>query len=191
MKLNTAFLDLFLTLLFCFIILWVLALVLISEQKTEDSAPKLDSKFTIITKWEASLDCDVDLWAQRQGNLNSLTGFSRRENDVFILHNDNTSSNYGAVDEQVLEEATETLTIEQIKEDQYHISLHGFRIPVESVQVSVKVFRNKPFMLICEKTVDVFPKTETPVCSFFVNQDGSVSNIINNDLLLKYILEDR
>ena len=88
-------------------------------KKEETPTPPPLAEFILTVHWDVELNADIDTWALRVDNPESITGFTRRENDVFILHNDNTSSQYGQIDGEVLDEARETLTIEKVKEGEY------------------------------------------------------------------------
>ena len=111
MKIPICFLDIILILLVCMILLYNPV-----TKKEEVPAPPPIAEFILNVYWDSKLNADIDTWALRVDNPESITGFTRRENDVFILHNDNTSRDYGQIDGEILEEARETLTIEKIKE---------------------------------------------------------------------------
>ena len=124
------------------------------QKKNEEAAPKSRSEFILNVSWDAKLDADVDTWALRVESPESRTGFNRRENDVFILHNDNTNAEYGMIDGQLLDEARETLTIERIQTGEYVFSLHGYRIaPGEAVTVTVELQKCSPYGHVFKREV--------------------------------------
>jgi len=136
------------------------------------------------------LNADIDTWALRVDNPASITGFTRRENDVFILHNDNTSREYGQIDGEILEEARETLTIERIKEGEYIFALHGYRVPpdAEPVEVTLEFQKSRPYSHIFKKTVTVIHDEEVPIVSFYIDADGNVKDLqLDQNLVQRFI----
>lgn len=181
MKIPICFLDMVLILLVCMILLYNPI-----TKKKEEPAPPPTAEFICNVSWPAKNDADVDTWAVRVDNPDSVTGFTRRENDVFILHNDNTSRSYGAVEGIELIKARETMTIESVKSGEYMFSLHGYRIPfdVEPVLVTIELQKSRPFKHIFTKTVKVAHDQEVPVCSFYIDDDGNIKNLeLDEDLL--------
>jgi hypothetical protein len=126
----------------------------------------------------------------RHENKKSLTGFNRRENDVFILHNDNTSRDYGNIEGEKLEEARETLSIERIKADTYYFSLHGYRIKNTDKKIAVKVEleKLKPYKLIYSKEVILKAGDELPIIKFKINKNGNVQDLTDDEFLVRKIL---
>jgi hypothetical protein len=126
----------------------------------------------------------------RHGNKRSITGFNRRENDVFILHNDNTSRDYGNVEGKNLEDAVETLSIERIKADTYYFSLHGYRIENEKNEIAVKVEfeKLKPYKIIYSKEVILKAGDELPIIKFKIDKDGNVQDLTDDEFLVRKIL---
>lgn len=189
-KLPTALLDLFLIQLLNIIILWVLSVILISLEDQSPPQPKNYSEFIITVTWDISLNADVDTWAMRKGNPNSKTGYKARENDVFILHNDNTSYAYGIVNGRRLRIAKETLTIERIVADKYLFSLQGFRIPdrYEPVEATVHIQKVSPYQDLGTMKVKVYGGQESPAFAMVINEDGTVEEFITDSLLLTKFL---
>ncbi len=174
MRTPICFLDIILILLVCMILLYNPV-----TKKEEQPTPPQTAEFILNVSWDSSTDADIDTWAIRVGNPKSVTGYKRRENDVFILHNDNTSSQYGRVDGQNLEEARETLTIERIKEGDYILSLHGYRVPsnVSPVEVTIEFQKSSPYKHIFKKVVKVKHGEEVPIARFFIDADGNVQEL--------------
>lgn len=174
MKIPICFLDIILILLVCMILLYNPV-----TKKEEVPAPVPRAEFILNVSWKSSDDADIDTWAIRVDNPASITGYTRRENDVFILHNDNTSSQYGEIDGEELEEARETLTIERIKSGDYIFSLHGYRVPpdVEPVEVSIEFQKSSPYKHIFKKVVTVAHNEEVPIARFFIDEDGDIQEL--------------
>lgn len=189
-RLPIAFMDIFAILLINFLVLWVLAVLLIKPKEEETISQEPYQEFLVTVTWDAKENVDVDSWIMRQGDKNSLTGYARRENDVFILHNDNTSSHYGAIAGESLEIARETLSIEKIIPDTYHFSLHGYRINNEkrSVVARVDIVDLKPYRVIYSGELEVKPGIETPVVRWRINSDGNVEDITTENSLLRKIV---
>jgi hypothetical protein len=179
MKIPICFLDIILILLVCMILLYNPI-----TKKEETPTPPQVSEFILNVSWSIEHNADVDTWAIRVGNPDSITGYKRRENDVFILHNDNTSREYGQVDGKNLEEARETLTIERIKDGDYIFSLQGYRIPkTESpVEVTVEFQKSSPYRHIFKKVVTISHNEEVPIARFYIDEDGNVKNLNLNPL---------
>ena len=148
MRIPICFLDMVLILLVCMILLYNPI-----TKKEEKPTPVQLAEFILNVYWDAKLNADIDTWALRVDNPASITGFTRRENDVFILHNDNTSAQYGQVDGEMLEEARETLTIEKVKEGEYIFAIHGYRVPldVEPIEVTIEFQKSRPYSHIFKK----------------------------------------
>jgi len=185
MKIPICFLDIILILLVCMILLYNPV-----TKKEEVPTPPQMAEFILNVSWGSGLDADIDTWAIRIDNPSSITGFSRRENDVFILHNDNTSRQYGQIDGEDLEEARETLTIERIKEGEYIFALHGYRVPpdVEPVEVIVEFQKSRPYSHVFRKRVKINHDDEIPFASFYIDEDGNVTDLqLNENLIERFI----
>tara|TARA_R110002020_G_scaffold391881_1_gene602255 strand:+ start:285 stop:857 length:573 start_codon:yes stop_codon:yes gene_type:complete len=187
MRIPICFLDMVLILLVCMILLYNPI-----TKKKEEPAPPPTAEFILNVSWPAENDADIDTWGFRADNPASITGFTRRENDVFILHNDNTSRQYGAVEGIELTQARETMTIETIKDGEYMFSLHGYRVPpdVERVLVTVEFQKSRPFKHIFRKTVEVVHDEEVPICSFYIDEDGHVRDLQLKQSLLEGFIGD-
>ena len=167
LKISAVFVDLF-ALLVCFIFVqWYLSVLLMNINDELKPTAKPRAEMIVFDVWK-EIESDVDLWIHRVGH--EKAGFSRRESGPFILHGDHTSSNYGIVDGQKLEEATEVISIVKKIPDRYQISLHGYRM-----KTSVKV-------------VTVGNGEEVPVCEFTINRDGKIVDVITDpDILTKFL----
>ena len=187
MKIPICFLDIILILLVCMILLYNPV-----TKKEEVPTPPQMAEFILTVTWEAKLNADIDTWALRVDNPASITGFTRRENDVFILHNDNTSSQYGQVDGEMLDESRETLTIERIKEGEYIFALHGYRIApdVEPVEVTVEFQKSRPYSHVFKKKVKVSHDDEVSVASFYIDEDGNVKELELKENLIERIIQE-
>lgn len=175
-----------------FILVAFLLLMIAPETKKQQPQQKPISEFIISITWPSDANSDVDGWIMRRGNPDSKTGYSRRENDVFILHNDNTSAIYGQIDGESLPISRETITIERIKADQYLLSLHGFNIRTldNSVKVQIELCKSNPFQVVFSKEVTVFSGEEVPVASWSIDSDGNIVNgsvITNEGMLIKFL----
>lgn len=193
-RLPTSFLDLFLLLLTTYVVLFILSVLLISKEDKETSVEDVmiqDRGIVVSIEWPTEDNSDVDLWASRQSNKESLTGYMRRENDVFVLSNDNTSSNYGAVGDKKLEFANENIYIQNAVPDRYHISLHGYNIRTQSrtTDVKVLVYQSKPYRKLVEQVVTVTSGQESPVCSFRIDQNNKVVDIETDPTFLPKIIK--
>ena len=185
MKIPICFLDIILILLVCMILLYNPV-----TKKEETPTPPQTAEFILNVHWDAKLNADIDTWALRVDNPLSVTGFNQRENDVFILHNDNTSSLYGQVDDKLLEEARETLTIETIKEGEYIFALHGYRVPpdAEPVEVTIEFQKSTPYSHIFKKTTTVSHNEEVPIVSFYLDNQGNVRDLqLNQELIQRFL----
>ena len=162
----------------------------ITKKKEIESPPPI-AEFILTVHWGAKLDADIDTWALRVDNPASITGFTRRENDVFILHNDNTSSQYGQIDGEMLDEARETLTIERIKEGEYIFALHGYRVPpdVEPIEVTVEFQKSRPYSHIFKKKVKIIHDEEVSFASFCIDGEGNVTELELNENLIERIIQ--
>ena len=186
MKIPICFLDMVLILLVCMILLYNPV-----KKKDETSAPPPTAEFILNISWPIEDNADIDTWAMRVDNADSITGYKRRENDVFILHNDNTSREYGAVDGVKLLEARETLTIETAKKGEYMFSLHGYRVPKNKTHITVTIEfqKSRPFKHIFRTTVQVAHNEEVPIVSFYIDKDGNVKNVQLQRELLEGFLQ--
>ena len=186
MRIPICFLDMVLILLVCMILLYNPV-----TKEEETPAPPATAEFILNVRWSVDDNADIDTWALRVDNPDSVTGFTRRENDVFILHNDNTSAQYGTIEGEPLKEARETLTIETIKDGEYMFSLHGYRVnsEVEPVSVTVEFMKSRPFKHIFSKTVKVSHNEEVPIASFYITENGSVQSLETRQDLLEGFIE--
>ena len=185
MKIPICFLDIILILLVCMILLYNPI-----TKKEETPTPPPLAEFILTVHWDVELNADIDTWALRVDNPESITGFTRRENDVFILHNDNTSSQYGQIDGEVLDEARETLTIEKVKEGEYIFAVHGYRVPPDGppIEVTIEFQKSKPYTYIFKKRVIVNHDEEVPIASFYIDDNGTVKNLqLNENLIERFI----
>ena len=187
MKFSTSFIDLFLILLFTFVVLWFLSTLLISVKDQETPSPKHRAEYIVTVTWDNAKNCDVDTWMMRDGYPESICGYRRREVDVFILHNDNTSSSYGFVNGKPLKRALETLSIEQIVSGKYLLSLHGYRI-TQPVTVSVRVERTSPYKTLFVGEVEMTESREYPILSFKLDKEGNPSEIERREAMLSPFL---
>ena len=187
MRIPICFLDMVLILLVCMILLYNPI-----TKKKEEPSPPPTAEFIFNVSWPAENDADIDTWGLRVDNPDSITGFMRRENDVFILHNDNTSRQYGSVEGMELTQARETMTIETIKDGEYMFSLHGYRVPldVEPVLVTVELQKSRPFKHIFRKTVKVSHDEEVPIVSFYLDESGNVRDLQLEQSLLEGFIGD-
>lgn len=190
-RLSSAFIDLVFILVFQFAMLWMLSMILINLKSMEVPAPKPATHFIMTTTWAAEDNCDIDSWAQLKSDPSSLTGYSSRENSVFILHNDNTSSTYGMVDGQLLEEARETLTVETLKTDTFQFSIYGFAIRESNagdISVRIRLEQVSPYKVLVDKVVTVGHHEEVPIAEFHLDSDGILSDLVTERIYLKEIL---
>lgn len=184
LKISAVFVDLF-ALLVCFIFVqWYLSVLLMNINDELKPTAKPRAEMIVFDVWK-EIESDVDLWIHRVGH--EKAGFSRRESGPFILHGDHTSSNYGIVDGQKLEEATEVISIVKKIPDRYQISLHGYRMKT-SVKVVTAVQHVDPFRKICGVERTVGNGEEVPVCEFTINRDGKIMDVITDpDILTKFL----
>lgn len=164
-------------------------MVLMAINTAGNPAPPQNSNIKIVITWPIETNADVDLWAKRELNQNSITGYWRRENDVFILHNDNTSNQYGSVDGKTLDIAREEMTIEKPVPDKYYFSLHGYNLRQnKEVAVQVQIYQANPYNVILDKKVLVLNGLETPICSFRLGPKNQIYDIISQQNLLRKII---
>lgn len=197
---KTVFIDLFLLLLLQITVLFLAAIILMGESAMEEQ-PEVYNEFIIRYSWvnpeppQGTIDgrgADIDGWIQRDLDKSTLCMFRRREVDVFTLHNDNTGRKYGEVDGERLLQATETITINTKKPGLYELSLVGYRVPsyCSPIKVEVVVEKVNPYSLIYKDVVEVKDKSEVPVISFEVDDDGRVNSVITDKELLNKLWRD-
>ena len=191
---KTVFIDLFLLLLLQITVLFLAAIILMGESDREEQ-PQIYNEFIIRYSWvnpdppKGTLDgrgSDIDGWIQRDLDKSTLCYFSRREVDVFTLHNDNTGSEYGQVDGKTLKEATEIITINSKQSGLYELSMVGYRVPsyCSPALVEVTIEKVSPYKLIHKTVVEVTDRLEVPIASFEVDDDGNVENLITQEEML-------
>jgi len=179
---KTVFIDVAWILLLQVIMLLMFAILIMGKTEVEENIP-LQADFMITYSWDAedSDYADIDGWAQRNLDPDTLCMFRRREVDAFILHNDNTGAEYGTIKGQrkKLKQATETITIHSKDENFYEFSLQGYRVgaSVEPVDVTVTLWQTKPPKMIYNGTVEVYNGEETPVLAFDVDDKGNAVNV--------------
>jgi len=187
---KTVFIDVAWILLLQVIMLLMFAILIMGRTEVEENPPT-QADFMITYTWDAeeSNYGDIDGWAQRNLDPQTLCMFRRREVDVFILHNDNTGADYGSVDGRKLVQATETITIHSKEPNFYEFSLVGYRIgqSADPVEVSVTVWQTSPPRVIYKGVVDVYNGDETPVCAFDVDKDGNAGNVVAQPELLNQL----
>ena len=174
---KTVFIDLFLLLLLQILVMFLMAIIIVGENEAVPQ-PDQDVYIMIEYTWNSEDNSDIDGWARRNSDDRNICFFKSRENDVFILHNDNTGISYGTVDGRPLRYAQEKIEINtQIIEGEdnfFEFSLHGYRVPqrLDSSVVHVSIYQTSPYKKIFEGDIMVYHGEEAKVCSFTVNKDG-------------------
>jgi hypothetical protein len=190
---KTVFIDLFLLLLLQILVLFLMAIIIIGDNEA-DPQPELPVYIMVEYTWNAEDNSDVDGWARRNSDDRTICFFKSRENDVFILHNDNTGISYGTVDGRPLKYAREKIEINteiiEGEDNFFEISLHGYRVPdrLDYTSVNVSIFQANPYQPIFEGDIKVFHGEESKVCSFTVNKDGNIETEVRQDHLF-YIID--
>lgn len=190
-RISVSFIDLFVILTIKFLVLWVISMLLMNPSKKEEITAKPVAEFLVKVTWDAKENCDIDTWICRAG-VDSLCGFKRREVDCFILHNDNTSSEYGVTDGVPLELATETISINKKNQGVYRLSLHGYAMRNEAreLEATVTVEKVNPYKLVFSKKILVTDGQESKVVEFEVDSEGRVIRIDPDPEFLHYILKN-
>lgn len=179
--LPVAFLDLVFNLAFGFVILFVLALLLIAEDKKNDDGkivPK--AEFLITLTWDEDSANDLDLWVR---GPDGIVSYRRKEAGMMHLDKDDL----GHANDQMMingEMTTvrinhEVVTLRAIQPGRYTIAVHFFSKNSEGpVDAMVRVIKMNPYRDVAEstKTFEVSGQEQT-MLSFTIAPDGSVSGI--------------
>jgi hypothetical protein len=168
-----------------------LVIIMLLSAKVEDETTKAvenKNEFVIVMDWTNNTDDDMDLWIKDPAGI---VGYLAKDDKLAVLQRDNTGRNAstiivdGVEVENPLRE--EIINIQKIVAGDYHVNVHYYRMDTskpEGMTVKVKLVKINPYSVVAEQTID-FTKVgaEKTAFNFHVNDDGSVSDIDNNEYL--------
>jgi hypothetical protein len=179
---NTAFLDLLFNSLLGFVALFVIALILIKEEKKKENIQK-KAEFIMTAKWPENLDHDIDMYLEDpEGNIVFFNarerGLMHLERDDLGLTNDLMVTESGEV---IYGENSEVITIRGVAAGEYVLNLHLYNKNSNvnnDTSVEVEVIKLNKYEKVLKKTY-VFKNVgqEITACRFTLNADGDVVDI--------------
>ena len=145
----TAFFDLIFNILCCFVVLFSISFLLMSQKIEEDRKIKAHAEFMITATWSKTSDDDIDTYVEDP--LGNLVFFRRREEGLMHLDRDDLgrrSDTVRGADGTVyeIEENREIVTIRGIIPGEYVVNAHMYldRKKNTPTPVSVKLEKLNP-----------------------------------------------
>ena len=181
----TAFLDLFLNIMLCFILLFSLSFLMMNKEKAEDSKVKSKAELLITMTWDEDRNDDVDLWIEDPlGNLVCFLrrdqGFLHLDRDDLGLTNDSITLPNGERKEIKLNQ--EIVTVRGIIQGEYTVNGHMYskRSPKDqSTKVTVKLDDINPSVKLITQEEKIMERNgeEQTFFRFELDEEGDVVNI--------------
>lgn len=189
---RTAYIDLLLNVLTGIIFLFILTTIFIQPpKKTENEGIKKNAEFIITATWEATIDCDIDIWVQDPlGNIVSFQQLSKGlmtiERDDLGFRNDFIYDVNGNLLLQAMENE-EIWTLRGKQTGEFTLNLHMYscrvnNIPLElnapyEVPVVVELIRVNPSYDSIRKRLVVLNNVweEVTVFNFTIDKNGGIT----------------
>lgn len=168
------------------IAMFIIAFVLISNEKTKKSdegiQPKAD--FLITLDWDPKSPNDIDLWVRDPNG--EIVGYRRPSVPGMFLDRDDTGTTHDYIlnadgTKTLIEINQEVVTIRGYRPGRYTINVHYYaqKGPQSIDKVSLKVIKLQPFGYAYEKKEFILDREgqEKTIVTFEVDKDGKVISI--------------
>lgn len=178
---NWVFIDLLFNLLVGFTSLFVLAFMLINPiAKKGTIEPPV--AFIVESSWADDSIADIDLYMR--GPNDNLIYFGNKDGSYMYLDRDDlgkSNDTFTVNGEQVvIQRNYEMITVSQLLPGEYVINIHYFSMKGEAETVDVRATNISPFDVVIDRQIELLPRQEKTVVSFYVEPDGSITDIRTN-----------
>jgi len=177
-----------------FLTLWIISIINVNENKKEDPGLVPQAQFTIVVKWDGTLNCDVDTYLMDgSGNIvmfrNKDAGLMHLDRDDTGLTSDSITMPDGSI--VTYPDNREMIQIRGIVPGEHILNVHMYalRSVQAPVEVEVEIF-NKFAEKIFSKTVNLGHQgDEKTILRFSPLQNGKLGYI--NYLERKFVGESQ
>jgi hypothetical protein len=175
---NWVFIDLLFNLLVGFTSLFVLAFMLINPiaKKGTIEPPVV---FMIESSWADDSSADIDLYLR--GPNGNLIYFGNKDGSYMYLDRDDLGKSNDTFtingEQVVIQRNYEMITVSQLLPGEYVINLHYFSMMGEVETVDVRATNISPFNVVVDRQIELLPRQEKTVASFYVEPDGTITDI--------------
>ena len=173
----------FLDILLCLICVLVamLSLLHVKTEEVKDPSVNNNSVYKVVMEWDVKTDLiegeqedDVDLWVKDPNG--NVCGFNRREGGesaLMSLSHDDVGKNQT----QTITKHIEIINLRGTVEGEYIVNCHYYarRGPTDSITVTARLVRQKPFKTVIERKVTInFAGDERTFFRFSLDKNAAV-----------------
>lgn len=175
---NWVFIDLLFNLLVGFTSLFVLAFMLINPiaKKGTIEPPVV---FVIESSWADESTNDIDLYLR--GPDGNIVYFGNQDGSYMYLDRDDLGASNDTFmlngEQVVIERNYEMITVSQLLPGEYVINLHYFSMKGDAEIIDVRATSISPFGVIVDRQVELLPRQEKTVASFYVEPNGTITDV--------------
>ena len=139
-----SFIDLLCNLMLGFAAMFLLSLLILTDQANKDADIKKDAEFIVKIEWQPQSDHDVDLWIKDPKK--KIIGFRNKETTFIFLERDNLGTDSDRDNPNHINE--EILTIRKTEKGWYDINIHWYEkrnyeanpiVTIEVIKIQPKV----------------------------------------------------
>jgi hypothetical protein len=178
----TAFFDLLFNILCCFVVLFSLAFILMSEENKAENKVESTAEFLITVTWPDKCGDDVDTYVEDP--LGNLVSFSRREEGLMHLDRDDLGNNNDVIKAEdgttyQVDENKEVVTVRGIIPGEYVATAHMyFKRTDTDTPVNIKLEKINPRLSVVtmEEVVLQNHKDEKTAFRFTIDEEGIVTD---------------
>lgn len=175
---NWVFIDLLFNMLVGFTSLFIIAFMLINPiAKNATIDPPV--VFIVECTWDDESDRDIDLYVR--GPDKKIVFYGKKDGSYMVLerddlgkHNDTFVINGKTVE---INRNYEMITMSQLPPGEYVVNVHYFSANGNPIDVTTTVTSVAPFQRVIERTVQLSTKQEITVASFYVETDGTITDV--------------
>ena len=175
---NWVFIDLLFNLLVGFTSLFVLAFMLINPiAKKGTIEPPV--AFIVESSWADDSITDIDLYMR--GPDGNIVYFGNQDGSYMYLDRDDLGASNDTFmlngEQVVIERNYEMITVSQLLPGEYVINLHYFSMKGDAEIIDVRATSISPFGVIVDRQVELLPRQEKTVASFYVEPNGTITDV--------------
>lgn len=175
---NWVFIDLLFNLLVGFTSLFVLAFMLINPIAKEGTIEP-PVVFVIESSWADESTNDIDLYLR--GPDGNIVYFGNQDGSYMYLDRDDLGASNDTFmlngEQVVIERNYEMITVSQLLPGEYVINLHYFSMKGDAEIIDVRATSISPFGVIVDRQVELLPRQEKTVASFYVEPNGTITDV--------------
>tara|TARA_B100000700_G_C14985382_1_gene828556 strand:- start:403 stop:1008 length:606 start_codon:yes stop_codon:yes gene_type:complete len=181
---NAAFLDLLFNMLLCFVTFFIITLIHVKSEQSEDAKLNidLDSYVMIVATWPESYSDDVDLYVR--GPDGSVVFFRNKDTEYMHIDRDDLGAlgdgTPEAFSDRVLTNR-EIVTVRKKVTGEYIVNAHLYaKRSYDPVPVDIIIYKVRDRKVIDERVVSfTYRGEEQTISRFIVDKNGGVKKVEN------------